>query len=438
MLDWVLDAARDAGCERLLVVVGHEADRVIEEIGSDEVTWVRQEEQLGTGHALAQVHGHVSGDETLLVLSGDVPLVSAETLNTLADEGARGWGAMAVARFDEPGSLGRVIPRGEGELARIVEASDATPEELLVQLVNAGIYALPAGSMLERLAQVQPDNAKGEIYLTDALMAAATDGESVRLVDLPDPSEALGVNDRADLARAHAAVQDRIRDRLLANGASLLAPATVTVEEGVALGADTVVHESVSLLGATRVGKRATIHRGVWLKDVIVEDDVEILPYTVAESCHIHSRCRVGPFARLRPGTEVGAGSKLGNFIEIKNAKLAEDVKVGHLSYVGDAEIGADVNIGAGVVTCNYDGVNKHKTKIGAGSFVGSDTMLVAPVEIGEKSTTGAGSVITQDVPSGALGVGRSRQRNIEGWAERIAEMKGKSTPGSDSGKKPR
>ena len=419
MLDWVLEAATRAGCDRTLVVVGHLGDRVIETIGAERATWVRQEEQLGTGHALAQVADHISGDETLLVLSGDVPLVTAETLDGLASEAELGWGAMAVSRADEPGSLGRVVARDEAELVKIVEAADATAEELAIDLVNAGIYALPAASTLARLAEVRPDNAKGEIYLTDALTAAVEAGESVRLYPLPDPAEAFGVNDRADLARVHGAIQGRTRRRLLDAGVSLLDPGSVAVEAEISVGQDTVIHQDVSLLGTTRIGSGCVVHRGAWLRDVEIADGVEILPYTVAESCRILEGSRVGPFARLRPGTVIGSRSRIGNFVEIKNSTLAEEVKVGHLSYVGDAELGEDVNIGAGVVTCNYDGVRKHRTKVGARSFIGSDTMLVAPVEVGRDATTAAGSVVTRDVPDDALAVARGRQRNVEGWSKR-------------------
>jgi len=419
MLEWILEAARQAGCERTLVVIGHLGDRVVEAIGADRATWVRQEEQLGTGHALAQIAGHVSGDETLLVLSGDVPLLTAATLDELASEADNGWGAMAVARAEAPGPLGRVISDDDVELVKIVEAADAEPEELAVDLVNAGIYALPAASTLAFLAEVRPDNAKGEIYLTDALTAAVDAGESVRLHHLGDPTEAFGVNDRADLARAHDAIQRRTRQRLLDEGVSLFDPNSLAVDSEVSVGNDSVIHEDVSLLGNTRIGSGCVIHRGAWLRDVEIADDVEILPYTVAESCRILEGCRVGPFARLRPGTEIGTRSKIGNFVEIKNSTLAAEVKVGHLAYVGDAELGEDVNIGAGVVTCNYDGVRKHRTKVGARSFVGSDTMLVAPVEVGDDATTAAGSVITRDVPDDALAVGRARQRNVEGWSKR-------------------
>lgn len=425
MLGWVLEAARRSGCERLLVIVGHGADEVRERFaGQDDIVWVTQAEQLGTGHALAQAEPHVPKDAVLLVLSGDVPRVRAATLDRLAEAAEEGWGSMAVAEHEEPGSLGRVIADGE-RLARIVEASDASPEELAIRCINAGIYALPAPDIFDALRRLDTDNAKGEYYLTDALGLAAGDGLSVALVDLEDPSEAFGVNSRRDLARVHQAMLRERAEAWMDAGVTVLDPATTHIEPGVEIGMDTVVHPGVSLLGTTRIGEDCEIHQGAWIRDSTVADGAEIHPYSLVDGAEVGPECGVGPFARLRPGTILRRGAKVGNFVEIKKSELGEDVKASHLTYLGDAAIGAGSNIGAGVVTCNYDGWSKFQTEIGAGVFVGSDTMLVAPVRIGDGATVGAGSVITQDVPEDALAVGRGRQRNIPEWSRKRREKHG-------------
>ncbi|MDA8017237.1 MAG: bifunctional UDP-N-acetylglucosamine diphosphorylase/glucosamine-1-phosphate N-acetyltransferase GlmU [Thermoanaerobaculia bacterium] len=428
MLSWVLDAAGDAGCTSIFVVVGHRADEVRQVVeamrdeGDPPVAFVEQLEQLGTGHALAQAESHVDPKATILVLSGDVPLVRPATLRRLADAAAEGWGAMATATLEEPGSLGRVLARGDDadRLERIVEARDASPAELAVHRINAGLYALPAG-VFDDLRRVGTANAQGEIYLTDALGLAAADGRTIALVELEDPSEALGVNDRHDQTRVHQRLVRRHLDQLMADGVTILDPDRTTVEPTARVGTDTILHPGVSLLGHTTVGSGCILHQGAWLRDVRLADDVEILPYSVLESCEVRSDVAVGPFGRVRPASVLLEGSRVGNFVELKKTILGRGAKASHLTYLGDSEVGDGANIGAGTITCNYDGKNKNRTEIGAGAFIGSDTMLIAPVRVGERATTGAGSTITQDVPDDALAVGRARQRIIPDWTERKA-----------------
>jgi len=420
LLAWVLDAARAAGCERILVVVGHRADEVRTAFaGASDIAWVEQREQLGTGHALAQVAPEIAGEARLLVLSGDVPLVSPGSLKRLAEAAEGGWGAMAVATVAEPGSLGRVIGDGHGRLRRIVEARDALPDELAGRTVNVGIYVLPAPAIFGRLDRLTPHNAQGELYLTDAVTAAARDGEPVALVELADPEEAAGVNDRYELARVGARLMERKVARLAHDGTTFLAPHRVLVEDSVEVGVDSVVHPDVTLLGTTTVGAGVVLHAGVWLRDTTVDDNAVIEPYSVLDGAVVGRGCRVGPFARLRPGTVLADGARVGNFVEVKNARLGVGAKANHLAYLGDALVGEGANIGAGVVTCNYDGVAKHRTEIGSRAFIGSDTMLVAPVKVGDDAVTGAGSVITRDVPDGALAVERAPQRTVAGWSRR-------------------
>ena len=417
MLARVLSTARAAGCTRLLVVVGHGAGAVRAAFADEEIVWVEQQEQLGTGHALAQVESQIDGPARLLVLSGDVPLVRPAALERLTAAATGSWGALTVARLERPGSLGRVIVE-EGRLRRIVEAANATPAELASERINAGLYLLPAPEIFTYLAALEPNPAKGELYLTDALNTAAAE-RRIAAYELADATEALGINDQQDLARAHRALLDRRGSELQEAGVTLLEPARVAVEPEVEVGTDTVLHADVWLGGRTRVGSGCRLHQGVWIRDSRLGDDVEVAPYSVLDGAEVGDGCRVGPYARLRPGAALEAGARVGNFVEVKNARLGPGVKAGHLAYLGDAEIGAGSNIGAGTVTCNYDGESKHRTVIGEGVFIGSDTMLVAPVEVGDGAVTGAGSVIARDVPPGALAVERSRQRTVPDWKER-------------------
>jgi bifunctional UDP-N-acetylglucosamine pyrophosphorylase/glucosamine-1-phosphate N-acetyltransferase len=429
LVAWVLEAVRAAGCRRILVVVGHGADEVRAALPASDlesVEWVVQRQQRGTGHALLQVAPRLAGPARLLVVSGDVPLVRPETLRRLARAATGAWGAMAVAEMEDPGALGRVLParaggrrRGGELLGRIVEAADASPAEAAVRRVNAGLYLLPAPEVFAYLRRLRPDNAKGELYLTAALGAAAAAGRRLRLVALADAAEALGVNDRRELGRVHLRMLAAKAAALQAAGVTILDPARTVVEPQVEVGEDTVLHPDVSLVGRTRVGRGCVLHQGAWLRDSQLADGATVEPYSVLDGAAVGEGCRVGPFARLRPGAVLAAGARVGNFVEAKNARLGAGAKANHLAYLGDAEVGAGANVGAGVVTCNYDGVAKHRTEIGAGAFVGSDTMLVAPVVVGERATTAAGSIITRDVPAGALAVARARQRNVEGWAER-------------------
>jgi bifunctional UDP-N-acetylglucosamine pyrophosphorylase / glucosamine-1-phosphate N-acetyltransferase len=417
LLQWVVDAARAAGCARILVVVGHGAEQVRETIEGDDLVWVLQAEQRGTGHALAQAESEIPGEATVLVLSGDVPLLQPSTLDALATAADAGWGAMTVAELADPGMLGRVIVDPAGALQAIVEFKDANPEQRAVRLINAGIYAFPAPSVFGYLRNLTTDNAQGELYLTDAVTHAAADGHSVRLIPLPDPDEALGVNDRTELARVHRLLIGRHQSALMKAGVTILEPERTSIEPGVSIGEDTIVHPGVSLVGATTIGRDCVIHQGAWLRDSTIADGTTVEPYSVLDGAEVGEGCRVGPFARLRPAARLRKGARVGNFVEVKNSVLGEGAKANHLAYVGDATVGDGANIGAGVVTCNYDGARKHPTEIGAGAFIGSDTMLVAPVKVGAGATTAAGSIITKNVPAGALAVGRVRQKNLEGWA---------------------
>lgn len=429
LLDWVLGVARAAGLADLpiRVVVGHGAEAVKAAFaGASDLAWVEQREQRGTGHAVSLALGDLDPETTVVVLSGDVPLARPATLERLLAASASAWGAMAVATMDDPGALGRVVGRDEdgddgsgGYLARIVEHADASAEERAISLINAGIYALPAGDLARRLAALEPRNAQGELYLTDALSAAARAGERIALVHLADPAEGLGINTRAELAEAHRRLIDRHLAALMEAGVTVLEPSRTVVEPSVRVGPDTVLHPGVSLHGHTQVGTGCVLHQGVWARDTAIADGVTIEPYSVLDRAEVGPAATVGPFARLRPASVLLEGAHVGNFVELKATILGRDSKAGHLTYLGDATVGDRVNVGAGTITCNYDGRRKHRTEIGDGAFIGSDTMLVAPVKVGAEASTGAGSVVTHDVPDGALAVGRARQKTVEGWAKR-------------------
>jgi bifunctional UDP-N-acetylglucosamine pyrophosphorylase/glucosamine-1-phosphate N-acetyltransferase len=311
-----------------------------------------------------------------------------------------------------------VVTRGDHFLEKIVEAADATATEKMLRTVNAGIYVLPAKSIFGYLDQLQSNNAKGELYLTDALCAAAAEHDVGSLM-LEDWREALGVNTRHDLARVQRVLIRRHLDLLMDAGVTVYDPVRTVIEPSVTVGRDSEIHPGVTLAGATTVGEGCVIHSGAWIRDSMIADRVAVGPHSVLEGASVGPQASVGPFARLRPGADLGPEVRVGNFVEIKNARLERGVKAGHLAYLGDAEIGEESNIGAGTITCNYDGRKKHQTTIGRRAFIGSDTMLVAPVEVGDEAVTAAGSTITSDVPDGALGVGRGKQRNISGWSKR-------------------
>ncbi len=417
LVAWVVAAAREAGCTPILVVVGNGARQIRstldeEGLGGGDILWVEQRRQNGAGQALRRVREALRSAGPVLVLSGDAPLVRPATLRKLQDSARGGWGSVAVADLDEPGGLGRVI-RSDGRLERIVETAAAGERELAIRTVSAGHCALPAAAILDWLEKLVADQGRNEARLTAAVSAAARENP-VACVRVEDAAEALGVDSRAALAAVQGVLYRRRVDELLEAGVTILDPQNVWVDAGVTVGPDSVLHPGVSLLGATSVGRGATVHSGAWLRDSVLADGVEILPYSVLDGARVASGCSVGPFARLRPETVLEAGVRVGNFVEVKKATLGPGVKASHLTYLGDASVGAGANIGAGVITCNYDGRNKNRTVIGEGAFVGSDTILIAPVEVGAGGYTGAGSVITKDVPEETLAVGRARQKNIK------------------------
>ncbi|MDQ3282025.1 MAG: bifunctional UDP-N-acetylglucosamine diphosphorylase/glucosamine-1-phosphate N-acetyltransferase GlmU [Acidobacteriota bacterium] len=424
IIDYVLDLASDLCPTPPVMVIGYQRQAVQKSVGS-RARYAVQEQQLGTGHAVLQAapileQGGVE-NKRILILSGDVPLTRPETLRRLLEEHEREGNALTLLsmQLEEPAMYGRIVRDENNAVTRIVEAKDASEEEKKIREVNAGIYIFNGEHLFNNLRNLSPENAQKEYYLTDLLAVIRNAGHRVGAVVANDPVEALGVNSRSELARVESEIQRRVVDNLMKEGVTFRNPDTVVIDSTVSIGCDTVVYPFVTLEGTTRIGEGCVIEPGVHLVNVTVGDDVHLKTGTVAEDAIIEDEAAVGPYAHLRPGTQLGRRVKVGNFVETKKAVFGEGAKASHLSYIGDAEVGADVNIGAGTITCNYDGVNKHKTVLEDGVFIGSDTQLVAPVRVGRGAYVGAGSTITKDVPPEALALSRTAQRNIEGWAAR-------------------
>lgn len=421
MILWPVLAAFEAGAGRVVVVDGPE--RRLEETLPEGVVLAVQEQPRGTGDAVRSAVEHIEQDAIVLVLMGDVPLITPEAMAALASahEESGAAATMATMQLDDPSGYGRVIRTAEGGVWRVAEtknAGDANEAELAIREVNTGIYAFQGGPLLQALDHLSADNAQGELYLPDVLPLLRDGGGEVAAHVVTDSNLTLGVNDRIGLARVRELAQRRIHERHLLAGVTIVDPASTTIEVDVTIGRDTVVEPSSFLRGSTSVGERCTIGPLTTLIDTEAGDEVAI-PHSYLHGAKLADRVRVGPFAYLRPGADLRAGAKAGTFVEIKNSTIGEGTKVPHLSYIGDADIGEGSNIGAGTITANYDGFAKHRTTIGDRVKVSVDTAFVAPVTVGDDAYTGAGSVIDEDVPPGALGIARQRQRNVEGYAER-------------------
>lgn len=407
MIAYVLDTLAQVGIASPVVVVGHGAEQVRVALG-DGVRYAVQAEQLGTGHAVAQalplLEDHAG---TVLIVYGDVPFLRAQTIETLlAHHRAQGAAATILTDLrDDPTGYGRVVRDGRGNVRRIVEETDASPAEREIREVNVGMYAIEAGALRDALRTLEPANAQGEYYLTDAIHALLQQEHTVAAVVVSSSGEATGINSRAELARAEAAMRAMLLDELMRAGVTVIDPQATYVHAGVRVGRDTVLHPGTALEGQTTIGAECTIGPHARLIDAEVGDRVTIVASTIERST-IAEGSTIGPYSHLRPGARIGRFVEIGNYAEIKNSTIGDRTKVHHMSYIGDATVGADVNIGAGTITCNYDGRAKHRTVIGDRAFIGSDTMLIAPVVVGEGAYTGAGSVVKRDVPPGGVAVG--------------------------------
>ncbi len=422
MIAHVLRTAAALSPATTTLIVGHQADTVRDRLRSiSGLQFAVQEPQRGTAHALQQAEPMLSGRTgTLVLLSGDVPLLTSATLDRLLQtHRAAGAAATVVtAIVERPYGYGRIVRTG-GRLARIVEERDASPVERQIHEINSGIYAFDLAPLFDALRTVASKNAQGEYYLTDLVGIYRRRKLPLDTFTVDNPAEIRGVNSRSELAEVSAIVRQTKNEELMAAGVTIVDPATTYIDPDVQVGADTVIHPGVVLEGQTRIGAACEIQAYVRVADSEIGERVVINSYCLIVGARVADGASVGPFAHLRPETEIGQGAKVGNFVELKKTTLGPGSKANHLAYLGDATIGANVNVGAGTITCNYDGKTKHQTVIEDGAFIGSDSQLVAPVRVGKGAYVGAGSSITEDVPAGALGIARGRQSNVEGWVER-------------------
>ncbi|MDT8442749.1 MAG: bifunctional UDP-N-acetylglucosamine diphosphorylase/glucosamine-1-phosphate N-acetyltransferase GlmU [Desulfuromonadales bacterium] len=426
MLAHVVDTAMALDACPVVPVIGHGAELVRDAMTGAALVFAIQAEQLGTGHALQCAEDALEGFQgDLLLLCGDVPLLRQKNLQELIDRHRARGAAVTIltAEMPDPTGYGRII-RGADGVERIVEEKDATADERLVTEINTGIYLFQAPLVFSFLKRLDNQNAQGEYYLTDVVAAAKAAGKRVEALVIARAEEAMGINDRVQLSRADAILRQRINEEHQKAGVTIVDPAATYIGPDVKIGADTIIHPGAHLRGQTTVGRDCVIEPGVIVTDCTVGDGVHLKPGSVLSESAIGNHCAVGPMAHLRPGTVLSGNNKIGNFVETKKAVIGEKSQASHLTYIGDATLGKNVNIGCGTITCNYDGVNKHRTIIEDDVFVGSDTQFVAPVTIGRGSLIGAGSTITKDVPADALAIARSEQKNIAGWAEKNRKKK--------------
>jgi len=418
LIEWTLVAAREAGCTKLIVVDA--PARPLEGLLGDDVELVVQPQPDGTAGAVAAAVDSLGAGGPVVVLSGDVPLISSATIRELVSAHEAGAAAVTVATalLDDPSGYGRVVRSDDGALEEIVETKtdgDATAEQLLINEVNTGVYVFDPKALAAALPGVGSDNSQGERYLPAVLPLIAAAGGAIAAHVVDDPSMLLGVNDRVDLAELRDLAQMQIIERHLLAGVDIVAPSSTQIDVGVEIGADSVIEAFTALCGATKIGERSTVGPGSTLTDALIGDEVTVLRSHLKD-CEVRDQASIGPFSHLRPGTLVHKGGKVGAFVEVKNSEIGERAKLPHLSYVGDSDVGADANLGAGTITANYDGVNKHRTVFGERVHGGVNVSYIAPLKVGDDVWTAAGSVITDEVPSGSLAIGRERQQNKDGY----------------------
>jgi bifunctional UDP-N-acetylglucosamine pyrophosphorylase / glucosamine-1-phosphate N-acetyltransferase len=416
LLDYVLKIAEQLKADKTYVIHGHHGEKILEAFSDSPITWVEQAELLGTGHAVMQVLPFLQDNQQVLILSGDVPFIAATTLKKLinvAGENAIGW---LTAQVADPFGLGRVVRDENGKPIAIVEEKDTTSEQKKIKEINSGICVIPAKYLKEWLPQLKNNNAQKEYYLTDLFAMAVENGVNIATAQPQSITEVLSVNDKIQLSQLERTVQKQKAQAYMQEGLTLLDPDRFDVRGELTFGKDVIVDVNVIIEGKVKLGSNCRIGSNVILKDTVIGDGAIIKANTIIEEAEIGAECEIGPFARVRPGTKLAHKARLGNFVETKKVHVGEGSKINHLSYIGDAEVGKGVNIGAGTITCNYDGVNKHKTEIGDGAFIGSTTQLVAPVKIGKGATIGAGSTITTDTPADKLTLSRAKQVTMEDW----------------------
>ncbi len=416
LVQHVVDTARQVGGEQLLIIVGHGAEKVEERMAAPDVKFVLQAQQLGTGHAVQQALPHLRGDATVLILYGDVPLTRVETLQKLVAGVNQQQMGLLTVNMQDPTGYGRIVRDASGAVIAIIEHKDANDEQRKIAEINTGIMAVKASHLQKWLPALQNTNAQGEYYLTDIIAMAKADGIAIHVEQPNAVEEVEGINNRQQQAALERFYQKQIANELMVQGVTLLDPQRLDIRGNLKVGRDVVIDVNCLFEGEVDLGDGVTIEPNCIIINSKIGARTHIKAYSHIEESLLASDCDIGPYARLRPGTDLSDGVKIGNFVETKKAVIAKGSKVNHLSYIGDAKVGSNVNVGAGTITCNYDGVNKFKTEIGDNVFVGSNSALVAPVKLGVGSTVGAGSVITKDVDAGELAIGRGKQRNIQGW----------------------
>ena len=440
LVEHVVRSCEPLGAKKTIAVIGYQAEKVAEVVAPYEVETVVQQPQKGTGHALLVAKRAIGNAKYVLVLPGDAPLVRTETLRALIHRHKKAEAAATIltAVLADPSGYGRILRKSGDTVAAIIEESQLTAEQRELNEINSSIYCFTVAKLWPALAQLKPNNKHREIYLTDAIGVLNANGETVLAEIWPDARETLGCNTRADLAGVDRTFREWKRDELMNDGVTIRLPETVLIDPDVSAGEDTVIEPCVQLLGKTKIGARCTIKTGSVLLDAVLGDDVTIEPHSVITKSRVDSEVIAGPFARLRPESHVMKGARIGNFVELKKSVIGEGSKVPHLSYIGDTKIGTKTNIGAGTITCNYDGFAKHPTTIGNRVFIGSDSVLIAPVKIGDGAYVAASSAITDNVPADALGIARGKQVNKPGWASKKRRELAASQGGKKSSKKGR
>ncbi|MEO5860978.1 MAG: bifunctional UDP-N-acetylglucosamine diphosphorylase/glucosamine-1-phosphate N-acetyltransferase GlmU [Burkholderiales bacterium] len=416
LLQHVMDSANALNPSKLCIVYGHGGEAVPNAFPECSATWVIQEPQLGTGHAVMQTIPHLDPDGLTLILYGDVPLTQTSTLRRLAEIAGQGKLAVLSLELADPTGYGRIVRNNLGDITAIVEHKDASSDQLTIREVNTGIMAMPTKHLGRWLSQLKNDNAQKEFYLTDIIVMAVRDNVTVAAVHPSGQWETLGINSKVQLAELERTHQAHIARALLEQGVTLADPARIDVRGTLNCGQDVFIDINCIFEGNVTLGDNVSVSMGCALKNVTVASGTQIAPYSVLEDAIVGADCRIGPYARLRPGTKLCDGAHVGNFVELKNSELGKGSKANHLAYVGDATVGSNVNIGAGTITCNYDGANKHRTIIEDDVFIGSDTQLVAPVTVRKGATLGAGTTLTQEAPAGELTISRASQITIPGW----------------------
>jgi len=415
LIQHVLDAASPLSSS-INIIIGHASESVRNSISNNKIQWVYQKEQLGTGHAVMQALPNIDKDATCLILYGDVPLIKTQTLKTLLEKGQQSGFSLLTVIQNDPSGYGRIERDSSKLIQSIIEHKDADNEQRKINEINTGIMAVHGALLIKYLKQLEPNNSQGELYLTDIVKKAVKDNVNIASFICESSSEVMGINDKNNLAEAEREYQLKIANELMSQGLTIKDPGRFDCRGNLLFGKDCIIDVNVVFEGENKLGKNVTISPNCIVKNSKIGDNANIMPNSIIENSVIGSDTNIGPFARIRPDTTIGNHAKIGNFVEIKKSTISDGSKVSHLSYIGDSKIGKNVNIGAGVITCNYDGVNKHQTVVEDGVFIGSNTQLIAPVKIGANATIGAGSTITQDAPNEQLTLSRSKQSTIGKW----------------------